>query len=134
MEQVSEKPLEEMTEKELLVEIARQQRETAHSSHMAAAGAIALAVVFAVLLLIVAPVARRAGTTLAEAEKVVVQAQESLENVDELTGNLNSMVTSNTDAVNKALSQIGQLDIESLNRSIKELSDILTPLSRLFNR
>ena len=134
MEQKTEKALESMTEQELLTEIARQQRKAARSSRLAAAAAAVLAAVFVALLLVVTPVARRAGSTLEEAEQVVIQAQESLSKVDEMAENLNDMVTSNTDAVNKALSQIGQVDIESLNRSIQELSDILTPLARLFNR
>lgn len=135
MEETKEKKeLEQLTERELLVEIARQQRKSARSSRIAAAAAVVLALVFAALLLVAAPVVKQAGTTLVEAENVIVRAQGSLENVDELARNLNGMVTENTDAVNKALSQIGQVDIESLNQSIKELSDILTPLARLFNR
>lgn len=126
--------LEELTEHELLVEIARQQRREARSGRVAAVATVALAVVFAVLVLAALPAVQRAESALTEAEEMIVQAQTSLNNVDELTDNLNKMVTDNTDAVNKALSQIGQVDIDSLNRSIKELSDILSPLATLFGR
>ncbi len=120
MERKQEKELENMTERELLIELARQQRKAARNSRLTAMAAVALALVFAVLLLAAVPVVR--------------QAESALDRVNELTENLNCVISGNADSVTKALDQLSQLDIESLNRSIQNLAKILSPLSQLLDR
>lgn len=130
--------LENMSDTELLIEIAKGQRKEAKSGRISAMATVALAIAFIITLSVFLPVAvttlNKVNTTLAEAENVAVSAQKSLEEIDEMVGNFNKVVVDNTDSVNDALKKVGEIDIESLNKSIKELASILDPLARLFGQ
>lgn len=132
------KKLENMTDTELLIEIAKGQRKEARSGRIAAIATVALALAFMITLSVFIPTAvstlNKINTTLEEAENVAVAAQDSLGEIDEMVGNFNNVIVDNTDSVNKALSQVSEIDVDSLNRSIKELADILDPLARLLGR
>lgn len=132
------KKLEDMTEKELLIEIAKEQRKEALSGRISAAAIVILVLVLAVVFVRIMPIAsstlEQVNASLTEVEKLAVGVGQSLTEIDELVKNFNGVLVDNTDSVNKALSQVGEIDIESLNKSIKELSTILEPLAKLFGR
>lgn len=151
------KKYEEMSEKELLIElIQNQKRESKHEKISAIANVSFVLVVIVALLICIPYLVRTVNTaqdtmlkmqeTLTETEKTVDQAQASLDTIDtligqaqgsldgidEMVGNVNTVVTDNTDAVTESLEKIGAIDVDSLNRSIQEFGDILAPISRLF--
>lgn len=130
--------LENMTDTELLIEIAKGQRKEAKSGRISAIATVALAVAFVITLSVFLPVAvntlNKVNATLAEAENVAVAAQKSLDEIDGMVQNFNGVIVDNTDSVNTALSKVSEIDVNSLNRSIQELADILDPLARLFER
>ncbi len=130
--------LENMTDTELLIEIAKGQRKEAKSGRISAIATVALAVAFVITLSVFLPVAvntlNKVNATLAEAENVAVAAQKSLDEIDGMVQNFNGVIVDNTDSVNTALSKVSEIDVNSLNRSIQELADILDPLARLFGR
>ncbi len=132
------KNLEEMSERELLIEIAKLQRKEARSGKVAAVATVVLALVLVLALGAAVPVVFDAlgqmGDALAEVEQVAKDAQDSLKDVDVLVGNLNIVLEDNMDALNKTLTQVGEIDVESLNKSIEELGAILEPLAKLFKR
>lgn len=130
--------LENMTDTELLIEIAKGQRKEAKSGRISAIATVALAIAFVITLSVFLPVAvntlNKVNATLAEAENVAVAAQKSLDEIDGMVQNFNGVIVDNTDSVNTALSKVSEIDVNSLNRSIQELADILDPLARLFGR
>ncbi len=132
------KNLENLSERELLIEIAKGQRKEARSGRISAIAIIALCLAVVIALGTVIPtLATTLGKvydTLDQAEKAAVSAQQSLKEVDELVGNFNDVVVDNSDSMNKAISRVSEIDVDSLNRSIEELASILDPLARLFGR
>ncbi len=132
------KKYESMSDTELLIEIAKQQRKEAKSGRISAIAMICLVVAFVIALSVFVPLAantlEKVNTTLTEAENVAVSAQESLDEIDEMVNNFNGVIVDNTDSVNDALKKVGEIDVQSLNKSIEELASILDPLARLFGK
>lgn len=132
------KKLEDMNEKELLIEIAKGQRKESRNGRISAAAILALSAALVISLAIFIPIAAntlgKVYTTLNEAEQVAIGAQKSLGEIDEMVNNFNGVIVDNTDSVNEALSKVKDIDVNSLNRSIKELADILDPLAKLFGK
>ncbi len=130
------KNLENLSERDLLIEIAKGQRKEAKSGRISATAMVCLVIAFIIALSVFVPLAantlEKVNTTLTEAENVAVSAQKSLEEIDEMVSNFNGVIVDNTDSVNSALSKVNEIDIKSLNKSIEELASILDPLARLF--
>lgn len=130
------KNLENLSERDLLIEIAKGQRKEAKSGRISATAMVCLVIAFIIALSAFVPLAantlEKVNTTLTEAENVAVSAQKSLEEIDEMVSNFNGVIVDNTDSVNSALSKVNEIDIKSLNKSIEELASILDPLARLF--
>ena len=129
--------LESMTEHELLVELVRQQDETARRGKIFVALMAVVAAVALISALILIPNMSR---TQAEAEQLILSAKTSLEevdvmvkNIEDLSVNVNTLVTDNADALTDSMEKIKNIDFNSLNRSIKNLSGILEPLAEFFN-
>ena len=126
-----------MTEHELLVELVRQQDETARRGKIFVALMAVVAAVALISALILIPNMSR---TQAEAEQLILSAKTSLEevdvmvkNIEDLSVNVNTLVTDNADALTDSMEKIKNIDFNSLNRSIKNLSGILEPLAEFFN-
>ena len=132
------KNLDNMNERELLMEIARGQRKEARSGRISAAAMVFLVLAFVIALSFFVPLAAntldKVNNTLTEAENVAISAQKSLNEIDEMVNNFNGVIVDNTDSVNDALKKVGDIDTESLNRSIEELASILEPLAKLFGK
>ncbi len=130
------KNLESMSDSELLIEIAKGQRKEARSGRISAIAIVVLVIILAVTLASFVGTAvstlNKVYSTLNEAEKVVISAQDSLEEVNTLVKNFNEVVVDNTDSVSEALGRVKDIDVDSLNKSIEELASILGPLARLF--
>ena len=130
------KNLENLSERDLLIEIAKGQRKEAKSGRISATAMVCLVIAFIIALSVFVPLAantlEKVNTTLTEAENVAVSAQKSLEEIDEMVSNFDGVIVDNTDSVNSALSKVNEIDIKSLNKSIEELASILDPLARLF--
>lgn len=133
----NEKQLEAMTDHDLLVELVRQQRKSSRHGTFLVLLMVVIAAVTVAAALILVPKANR---TQAEAEQLILNAQESLKEVDVMIGsiedlsvNANTLVADNADAVTDAMEKIKNIDFDSLNASIKDLSEILEPLAKFFN-
>ena len=95
---------------------------------------VAFVIALSVFVPLAANTLEKVNTTLTEAENVAVSAQESLDEIDEMVNNFNGVIVDNTDSVNDALKKVGEIDVQSLNKSIEELASILDPLARLFGK
>ena len=90
--------------------------------------------------------------TIKQANTLMAEANLSLDSVDTLVadvdtlvtdntealtaalGNINVLMEENTDSVTEALDNINKVDFDELNRAIKNLSDVIQPLADFFNR
>ena len=81
------KNLENLSERDLLIEIAKGQRKEAKSGRISATAMVCLVIAFIIALSVFVPLAantlEKVNTTLTEAENVAVSAQKSLEEIDE---------------------------------------------------
>lgn len=129
------KGLEHMDNRELLIELVRTQRRDTFLEHVTAIINLAFLAVMILVLVILVP---KAVTTLREVDRTVnevntlaLEAQESLDGIDVMVGNVDKMVVENTDAVTTALNQINQVDYQKLNEAISSLNATVTPLAEM---
>ena len=129
------KGLEHMDNRELLIELVRTQRRDTFLEHVTA---IINLVFLAVMILVLVILVPKAVTTLREVDRTVkevntlaLEAQESLDGIDVMVGNVDKMVVENTDAVTTALNQINQVDYQKLNEAISSLNATVTPLAEM---
>ena len=127
----------EMTDHELLVELVEQQHSSSRNSKILI---VIMAVIAAVAVIAAAVVVPKAVQTLSEANTIILQGEETLTEVDTiiagiepLTKNANSLIEDNMESVTEAMNNIKNIDFNSLNRSIKNLADLLQPLAEFFN-
>ena len=124
------KGLEHMDNRELLIELVRTQRRDTFLEHVTA---IINLVFLAVMILVLVILVPKAVTTLREVDRTVkevntlaLEAQESLDGIDVMVGNVDKMVVENTDAVTTALNHY-----QKLNEAISSLNATVTPLAEM---
>ena len=129
------KGLEHMDNRELLIELVRTQRRDTFLEHVTAIINLAFLAVMILVLVILVPKAvttlREVDRTVKEVNTLALEAQESLDGIDVMVGNVDKMVVENTDAVTTALNQINQVDYQKLNEAISSLNATVTPLAEM---
>jgi len=129
------KGLEHMDNRELLIELVRTQRRDTFLEHVTAVINLVFLAVMILVLVILVPKAvttlREVDRTVKEVNTLALEAQESLDGIDVMVGNVDKMVVENTDAVTTALNQINQVDYQKLNEAISSLSATVTPLAEM---
>ena len=55
-------------------------------------------------------------------------------NLDEMLGNVNTLVETSEKSVEQTVKKLDDIDLDSLNKAIKDLSTIIAPLAKLFKR
>ena len=135
---VSKSNYENMTERELLAELLKSQKKDTRNEKISAIANILLCLLLLIAMAALLPrgmgVIRRADQVLSQVQMTVDQAQQSLQKIDTLVENTDSIVVENTGAVGEAMQKLNQVDLESLNSSISSLSSILEPLAAFFGR
>ena len=89
-------------------------------------GAITIAVI--VVSAIIVP---KAVTTFNKAEQVISQVEGSIDDFAGAAESVRNLIDSNIDSVTDALEKIGEIDMDSLNDSIKNLSDVMESFSAI---
>ncbi|MBE7070859.1 MAG: hypothetical protein E7386_10240 [Ruminococcaceae bacterium] len=141
----SNKEFEGLSERDLLVELLKEQRKASKRSLITAISLVIICVAFAGSLLIIVPKivstlnnAYKAidsiQTVVANADKALSSVEQSLDGIDEMVKNVDKVVTDNSDAVTKTVEKVSNIDIATLNKSIKDLSEIIAPLAKFFRR
>ena len=64
---------------------------------------------------------------------LIQQMQSLLTNLDSLVSNVDTLVTTNQDGLVETLEKISAIDIETLNKAIKDLSAVIEPLAKFFS-
>ena len=57
-----------------------------------------------------------------------------VENMDALVTNVDGLVTSSQAGVEQTLEKIQAIDLDALNNAIKDLSDVIDPIAKFFNK
>ena len=107
---------------------------------MAANVILAAGIVLALLLVVprLISVANDAEKTLTEVQTLAESAEKSLDGIDEVVSGANTTIAGagklledNAEAVEEALSNLNEIDFESLNKAIRDLSKVVEPLARV---
>lgn len=130
------KNIEDMTEKELLGEIVRNQRKNGIFLLITAASGLIAAALMLFLVCSVVPKAEetldRIDVLVENSNSMLEQADTSLKEIEDMINSINDLVEENKEVVNSTLKSIDGLNIDALNRSIKNLKDVVEPLTKLF--
>ena len=141
----AKKEFANLSDRDLLVELLKEQKKTSRRSLITAAALVAICVMIGVAVLIIVPKVISTlnnayhaidgiQTVVANADKAITSVEHSLEGIDEMVKNVDKVVVDNTEAVSKTVNQMSNIDVSTLNKSIKELSEIVEPLAKLFRR
>lgn len=126
---------DKMETRELLAELVRNRRRDSVLEHAAMIANFALLAIMVLTLVIVVPKAvmtlREVDKTVKEVNTLAKEAQDSLDAIDIMVGNVDKMVVENTDAVTAALEKVNKVDYEKLNDAISSLNDTVTPLAKM---
>lgn len=126
---------DKMETRELLAELVRNRRRDSVLEHAAMIANFVLLAIMVLTLVIVVPKAvmtlREVDKTVKEVNTLAKEAQESLDAIDIMVGNVDKMVVENTDAVTAALEKVNKVDYEKLNDAISSLNDTVTPLAKM---
>ena len=135
---------EMMSEKEMLSELWRIQQRDEKIHRIFTILGIAASVLVIVAVLIILPsfmhVLGNANQLMLNANQVVEQAMGTLKDAEtaadtmnQAAGELNTLLSENNAAAAGTLETISKLDIDALNQSINELSQIVGPLARMLS-
>lgn len=126
---------DKMETRELLAELVRNRRRDSVLEHAAMIANFVLLAIMVLTLVIVVPKAvmtlREVDKTVKEVNTLAKEAQDSLDAIDIMVGNVDKMVVENTDAVTAALEKVNKVDYEKLNDAISSLNDTVTPLAKM---
>ncbi len=71
---------------------------------------------------------------LDQANAVLADAGEAIEDLQEVSQNVNELVDSGSLAIGQTMEKIEQMDIEQLNGAIADLNRVIEPLAEFFGR
>ena len=132
------KRLEDMTEEELLLELTRSQSRSARRTGIVAAAAVVLVLVLTAAVVILVPAGLRtlahADAALNDVQAAVARAETSMDNIDAMVTNVNTLVEENVESLSGLIEKISSIDFDKLSQSIEQLKAAVAPLSRLFVR
>ena len=127
---------------DVLAQILKYQKKEARNSKILAIAAICMAAAFLISLAIVVPkVFNFIGSleeTIIEVDNLLVDVNsitkdvhDLADNVNELVDNTNNMVTENMGAITEIVQSINEVDFDTLNKAITDLSDVVEPLGNM---
>ena len=130
--------LEKMSDHDLLVELLKSQRSHLNFQKIMTGATVAIFAALAVSLLILVPrtvkLLSKLHQTVDEAEIMISEAEDSLDQIDEMVGNLNVTITDNSKNLTEAVEKMNNIDFETLNQAINDFSDTVEPMARFFNQ
>ena len=140
----SKKDLESMSEKDILVELLKEQRgETrARRITMVFMGLICCSVVVALILIVpkvtgalddVKKATAKVGDVITTVESKVDMLDSTIKDIDGMVKNVDDLVVSNTDNLSQAAEKLNSVDFAKLNQAINDFADTVQPLSNFFN-
>lgn len=134
-----------MEEKVILEQLLAESKKRTRLTRMAA---FAMVIMLAVLLVTGIMVVPKAISALGEiealalsTEALVENAEGSLSEISEMTASLtdtsaglNTFITDNAQTLSEAISEMKDIDVNTLNEAISDLHDAVAPFASLMNR
>ena len=128
---------------DLQSEILKYEKKAARRTMMVAVALFVIAGIFLVAAIIIVPqvvkTLESVQTTLEQTTELVGKAETTLDNLDNSLNGMNDMIadvdtvlTDNTDAMEEAITKISNIDVDSLNQSIDDLNKVVSAMGRLF--
>ena len=141
----AKKKLEDMTDRELMIELIESQRKDALGQKITAVGTVALFAAVLVALVILVPrvitllndvnvAVKNADTMIAQIQGSITELDTAVADIDQMVTNANDLVVTNTDSLNDAVQKINNINFEELNKAISDFSDTVEPLANFFNK
>ncbi len=137
---------------ELLLEILNHQKKSSRITRIAAFAVIFIVALFAISLVIITPkivgFIDHAKQSLAEVDVLIAESDTVISEINDITSevdvlvdqantlfeNSNAMVEENTDAITEAVQKLNSVDFDTLNKAIKDLSEVVEPLANFFGK
>ena len=137
--------LSKMSDRDLMIALLKEQKKTSRRSLITASALVVICLIVGIAVLIVVPsvisTLNNADKALdgiqnvvANADKAIASVENSLDGIDEMVKNVDKVVVDNTESVKKTVDRMSNIDVATLNKSIKELSEIVEPLAKFFRR
>jgi len=141
----AKKKLEDMTDRELMIELIESQRKDALGQKITAVGSVALfaAVLLALIILVprvmvllndVNAAVKNADTMISQVQGSIAELDKAVAYIDEMVTNANDLVVTNTDSLNDAVQKINNINFDELNKAIGDFSDTVEPLANFFHK
>ena len=135
---------ENMSEKELLVELLKQQKGETRARRFVAVVMVLIFLSVAISLALIVPkimgvAADVKGATekLSNIVKTVESKLETLDStvkdIDKMVKNVDDLVVSNTQNLSEAVEKLNAIEFDKLNKAINDFSDTVEPLANFFN-
>ncbi|MBQ6475072.1 MAG: hypothetical protein IJJ34_02570 [Clostridia bacterium] len=120
----------------LLEEMVRTQKKTFRRQRVIMYAMLGIFLVVLVSAAILVPNAvklmNRAGDAVDRIDTLAVDMQGAVENINVAVDSVNTVVVDNTQDISEALQNINNVDFETLNKAILDLSDTVEPMARFF--
>ena len=129
--------------KDPLERIAADQRKTLFFTRIIGFSALVMAIAVVIACVIIIP---KAIYTLAKVNNLIEEGSTTLENANATLSNIDSMsaeiqtaadginklVDNNSEVLQESVAKLNNIDFESLNEAIKDLSDVVEPMADFF--
>lgn len=111
--------MEQQNNQAVWEEMLAYQRKEARHARLAAVVSVILAAAVLIAVAVIVP------RTLA----LIGHMESSLQEIDTLVAGANRVVSDNADAVSSAIEKMGEVDVNTLNEAIQDLSEVVKPLA-----
>ena len=157
MANIRTQDLQQADDHTLLVELVKSQRQSSTRQMIASIFVVVIALIMAVAVAVIVPKAMSLMSdlqaSLGQINTLVSEAQESvekiddmlveiqptvdslggaIENIDGMVGNLDSMITDNSENLKAAIEKMNGIDFDTLNQAIAELEATVQPFANFF--
>lgn len=119
-------------EQDKILELLEDMKKSSQKNLMYQRITTVLMLVFVLVVLALVPTAfstlNSAKTALDHMDEAITEMETALESVEDLADDAETAITS----AETALEKVGEIDIETLNEAITDLSDVVEPMSEFF--
>lgn len=119
-------------EQDKILELLEDMKKSSQKNLMYQRITTVLMLVFVLAVLALVPTAfstlNSAKTALDHMDEAITEMETALESVEDLADDAETAITS----AETALEKVGEIDIETLNEAITDLSDMVEPMSEFF--
>lgn len=136
--------LENMSEKEILIELLKEQRGETRARKIIAGIMIAIFVLIAAALIYIVPKAvavvnevqaatAKLTDVVGTVESKVDMIDSTIKDIDGMVKNVDNLVVSNTENLSEAVEKLNSIEFDTLNKAINDFAATVQPVANFFN-